>query len=64
LTRRDAEFTVLGALFQVDEVPFLLSMEPLAAHHRNGYRIIALKEKPSLDLLQIVRFDWSAVVSE
>ena len=50
---------LIGAQFQIEELQFVLAMEPLGDIHRTGYRIQALKDKPSLDLRQIIHFRWT-----
>jgi hypothetical protein len=63
LTADDDDDTVTAAQFRMADVQFALSMEPLATRHQHLYRLRAMKDKPSLDVLQIVHFRWTSLSS-
>lgn len=63
MTRSSDDEFVIGGQFQMAELQFALAMEPLHARHQRLYRVRVLKDKPSLDLLQIANFIWTNLSS-
>ena len=63
LTRSDADSTLIGGQFRMGNLQFALTFERLHETHQRLYRVRALKDKPSLDLRQIIHFRWSSLSS-
>lgn len=63
LTKSDDDATPIGGHFRMADMQFALSMLPLHDSHQPLYRLRAMKDKPSLDLRQIIHFRWSSLVS-
>jgi hypothetical protein len=51
--------SIIGGQFIIEDLQFAVSMERPHESHGCGYRIRAIKDKPSLNLRQIINFDWS-----
>jgi hypothetical protein len=46
----------------MENLQIALSMEPLSQVHRGLFHVRILEAKPLLDVLQVAKFDWSALL--
>jgi hypothetical protein len=63
LTKNADSDELVGGQFRLAELQFALTMQPLHETHLHLYRLRALKDKPSLQLRQIIHFRWASVSS-
>lgn len=61
LTRSDdATVSLIGGQFRIEEMQFAVMMIPLHERHAGGYRTRVMRDKPSLDVRQVVNIEWKA----
>jgi hypothetical protein len=57
-TRSARDGTLIGGQFRLANLQFVLAMEPLHISHQRCYRMPVIKDKPSVDLYQIIHIRW------
>jgi hypothetical protein len=58
LTKGKNADLLTGGHYKIEEAQFAITMAPLAGAHQPLYRLRALKDKPALELRQIINFRW------